>query len=412
MPGMPPFLPGGCHGENLRQGMRDAPVSIHNHDTASETDAAPAACLALRPDGPSFICTGAWDVLHLGESEMRLRDALAASGVVETIDITGIARLDTTGALVLQHAAALCAKRGGKGAIVTDNERHRQLLDRVRIPAKIQAPEFTEHHYGIQFLNDLGEEVVSQGRTFAHKLNFLGNYLAVLGLSLLRPASIRWTSLLYHMQQAGVAAVPIVALLTFLVGVVVAYMGTEQLSLFGAEIFVINLVEVTTMREMAPLITAIVVAGRSGSAFTAQIGAMTANEEVAAMRTMGLDPMRVLVLPRVLALILMLPALAFLADIMGLLGGGIATCLSVRMSAATFVARLQEVASLNNLAAGLAKTPFFALAIGAVGCFHGFQATGSAESVGRLTTKAVVESIFLVIVLNAAFAVFFTTIGI
>jgi phospholipid/cholesterol/gamma-HCH transport system permease protein len=313
---------------------------------------------------------------------------------------------------VLQHGAADCVARGGKGVILTDNERHRNLLDRVRIPAKIEAPEFEAHHYGIQFLNDLGADVVSEGRSFVHKLNFLGNYLAVLALSLARPASIRWTSLFYHMQQTGVAAVPIVALLTFLIGVVVAYMGAEQMLRFGAEIFVVNLIEVTTMREMGVLITAIVVAGRSGSAFTAQIGAMMANEEVAAMRTMGLDPMRVLVLPRVLALMLMLPALVFLADIMGLLGGGLATCFSVRMSAATFVARLQEVASVKNFLVGLVKSPFFALVIGVTGCFQGFQATGSAESVGRLTTKAVVESIFLVIVLNAAFAVFFTTIRI
>ncbi|MDL2280011.1 ABC transporter permease, partial [Desulfovibrio sp. OttesenSCG-928-G11] len=209
----------------------------------------------------------------------------------------------------------------------------------------------------------------------------------------------------------GLRAVPIVALLTFLIGLVVAYMGAQQLTMFGAQIFAVNLLEVTVMREMAVLITSIVVAGRSSSSFTAQIGAMVANEEVDALRALGLDPGAMLVVPRVMALILSLPLLVFLADIMALLGGWAALLMVMDMDLVTFITQLEKVARDNNFLAGMIKTPFFAIAIGLVGCFHGFRATGSAESVGFLTTVSVVQSIFIVILLDALFAIFFMNIG-
>ena len=189
-------------------------------------------------------------------------------------------------------------------------------------------------------------------------------------------------------------------------------MGAAQFAKFGAQVFVINMLEISTLREMGVLLTALVVAGRSGSSFTAQIGSMMANEEVAAMRSMGLDPMEVLVVPRVLALVIMLPVLAFIADIMGILGGGVAAWGTLDIEPAAFTARFREIVQLRNFIVGIVKAPFFAFSIALIGCFQGFRVTGSAESVGRLTTQSVVESIFMVIVLNAIFAILFTTLGV
>jgi phospholipid/cholesterol/gamma-HCH transport system permease protein len=223
---------------------------------------------------------------------------------------------------------------------------------------------------------------------------------------------MRWISLVFHMEQTGVRAVPIVSLLNFLIGMVVAYMGMEQLAKFGARIFAVRLLEVTVLREMAVLITSIVVAGRSSSSFTAQIGAMIANEEIAAIRSMGLDPTLLLVVPRVLALMLCLPMLVFVADIAALAGGAAAFWFVADMSPFAFIGELYATVNVNNFLVGIAKTPFFAMAIGLVGCFQGFRATSSAESVGFLTTVSVVQAIFLVILLNAVFAIFFAAMGI
>jgi phospholipid/cholesterol/gamma-HCH transport system permease protein len=213
------------------------------------------------------------------------------------------------------------------------------------------------------------------------------------------------------MEQVGLNAMPIVALISFLIGVVLAYMGALQLTRFGASVFVVDLLEVAVLRELGILLTAILVAGRSGSAFTAQIGSMKIREEVDAMRTMGLDPVEVLVVPRILALLITLPMLGFIADLAGLLGGGLMTWTVLGIGPATFLERLRDTVDMRHFAAGLIKAPFFALAIGLIGCLLGFRVSGSSESVGRLTTQAVVEAIFTVIVLDAGFAVFFSAIG-
>ncbi len=254
--------------------------------------------------------------------------------------------------------------------------------------------------------------MTTQGREAVNLLNFLGQMLCGLGKSIIQPRRIRWTSLVSHMEQVGVKAVPIVALLAFLIGLVIVYMGAAQLARFGAQVFAVNLLEIATMRELGPLLTAIVVAGRSGSSFTAQIGAMKSNEEISAMRVMGMDPMDMLVLPRVLGLIIMLPLLIIIADFTGLVGGAIAASMTMDLDFPAFLTRLQASANINNFIVGVIKAPFFATAIALVGCYHGYQVTGSAESVGRLTTVSVVQSIFLVIVIDAVFAIFYSAIGV
>jgi phospholipid/cholesterol/gamma-HCH transport system permease protein len=241
---------------------------------------------------------------------------------------------------------------------------------------------------------------------------FLGLTTATLGRSLVQPRRIRKTALISHMEQTGLDAMPIVALISFLVGAVLAYQGAEQLRRFGAEIFVINLIGISVLREIAILLTAIIVAGRSGSAFTAAIGSMKVREEIDAMRTLGLDPMELLVMPRLLALMITLPILVFLADMMGLAGGMMMAWVALDISPGQFLERLGGAIPLWSFWVGMIKAPVFAFLIAMVGCYEGFQVEGSAESVGKLTTLAVVEAIFLVIVVDAIFSILFAYMGV
>ena len=221
------------------------------------------------------------------------------------------------------------------------------------------------------------------------------------------PRRLRVTSLVYHLEKAGLNAVPIVGLIAFLIGVVLAYQGSAQLQLFGAEIFTVNLVAVAVLREMGIMLTAVVVAGRSGSAFTAHIGSMKANQEVDALLVLGLDPIEILVLPRVLALVIAMPLLAFLADIMGLLGGAVMAWAALGISPGVFIERLNSAVGLWTFWVGIIKAPVFGFLIALVSCNEGLRVVGGAESVGLRTTRAVVISIFLVIVVDALFSIFF-----
>ncbi|MCC8194072.1 MAG: ABC transporter permease [Deltaproteobacteria bacterium] len=359
-------------------------------------------------DGAALVVKGEWSALTVGGVEKRLRRELAGHPPLRAVDLEGVTKLDTTGALLLQEALG-----AEKNDFITDNPQYKRLLElAVESPGPKLPDENEKPALGVRFLHDLGKTITEEYRLAIQMVGFLGEYIVTCLRLVRRPKALPFTSLVYHMQQVGVSAVPIVSLLAFLIGLVIAYMGAQQLAMFGAEIFTIKLVEITTLRELGVLLTSIVVAGRSGSSFTAQIGAMVANEEVAAMRTMGLSPMTRLAFPRITALVLMLPALVFLADIMSILGGGVAAMTIMDMAPASYAARMQADINLGNFAVGMVKTPFFAVIIGVIGCFQGFQVTGSAESVGRLTTHSVVEAIFMVIVCDAMFALFFTGIGV
>ena len=356
--------------------------------------------------------SGLWTTHTLYQVEGDFRAALYDVSGPVTIDLSALAGLDTAGALLLNQSKAILEKSGRSAVFTGLDERSGRLLETAHLPEPEAAPDGPKHSLFVRFVADTGKRVLDELYMGGQLLGFLGYYLTVLGRTLLNPTRLRVTSLIFHMEQTGLRAVPIVALLTFLIGMVVAYMGSEELAKFGAQVFAVNLLEVTIMREMGVLITAIVVAGRSSSSFTAQIGAMMANEEVAAMRSMGLDPMDLLVVPRVLALMLTLPMLVFLADLSALLGGAVAIWYSMDLSFGAFLTQFHNVAQLKNFMVGMVKTPVFALIIGVVGCFQGFRATASAASVGFLTTVAVVEAIFIVILTDAMFAIFFTTIGI
>ncbi len=222
------------------------------------------------------------------------------------------------------------------------------------------------------------------------------------------PGRLRLRATISQMEQTGLDAMPIVGLLSFLIGIVMAFQGADQLRRFGAEIYTVNLLGITILRELGVLLAAIIIAGRSGSAFTAQIGTMQVNQEIDAMRTLGLDPVEVLVLPRVFGLMLTLPLLVFYADALGLLGGCLMTWATLGITLPAFLDQLRGAITSWTLWVGVIKAPFFAAIIAMVGCYEGFNVSGSAESVGRLTTQSVVESIFLVIVADAAFSVLFS----
>jgi phospholipid/cholesterol/gamma-HCH transport system permease protein len=264
----------------------------------------------------------------------------------------------------------------------------------------------------IDWLIDLGTATEAVGAEALDLLAFFGELVETLARIAVRPSRLRWIAVVSHLERTGLNALPIVGMMSFLVGVVVAFQGADQFIRLGVPQFTITMVGISVLREMGVLLTAIMVAGRSGSAFTAEIGTMQVTEEVDALRVTGLDPMEVLVVPRVLALVIALPLLAFFADIMGLLGGGIMCVVKIDISFGQYWRQLNTVVSLNTFLVGMVKAPVFALLISLVGCFEGLRVSGSAESVGRLTTRAVVEGIFLVIIFDALFSILFSYLGV
>ncbi|MDA5557559.1 ABC transporter permease [Shimia sp. MMG029] len=262
------------------------------------------------------------------------------------------------------------------------------------------------------WLEQWGKNLVGGWQSALSLISFLGETLVALTRELARPHKLRWASLVTHMQDTGFNAVPIIGLMGFLIGVVLAFQGATQLQRFGAEVFVVELISISVLRELGILLTAIIVAGRSGSAFTASVGSMKVQQEIDAMQTLGLDPIRVLVVPRVLALLIMLPLLGFVANLFGLLGGGLMSWINLGVSPGMFVTRLYENTDVTHLLVGMVKAPFFALVIGVVACWQAFQVKSSSTSVGQRTTSSVVQGIFLVIALDALFSIFFAGLGI
>ena len=371
----------------------------------------PQAVLNNAGRGASLRLSGEWTVLYIAEVARQLQNMNLPAGGQVDIDADAISLLDTAGARLIVELETRIKAKGGVAATAMNQPTHQDLLRRMREVAQ-DLPEAPKGSKFIFLLNHIGEVLFEQGREALQLLSFSGHMLTCLANSIIRPARIRLTSLISHMEDTGVNAVPIVSLLAFLIGLVIVYMGSAQLAKFGAQVFAVNLLEIATLRELGPILTAIVVAGRSGSAFTAQIGAMKSNEEISAMRVMGLEPMEMLVIPRVLGLMIMLPILIIVADLAGIVGGAIASYVTMDLDFAAFATRMQETANINNFYVGLIKAPFFAAAIALVGCFHGYQVTGSAESVGRLTTTSVVKSIFMVIIIDAVFAIFFSAINV
>lgn len=329
------------------------------------------------------------------------------------LNIARLTQMDTAGAWLLVDLSRRISAAGGRDvAIKGASEAQAQLIETVRSnlpPEEIAGA-------GKLTLGDrmevFGKTVQRAAHTTVELVSFLGQVMATMGGILVRPRRLRLTSMVHHCQEVGLNAVPIVALMAFLIGVVLAFQGSAQLRQFGAEVFVVDLIAISILRELGILLTAIIVAGRSGSAFTAAIGSMKMREEIDAMRTLGLDPVSILVMPRVLALMLMLPALGFIANISGLVGGAMMSWIELGVSPAVFQSRLVSNTDVWHFAVGMIKAPFFALIIGIIGCYEGMMVGGNAESLGRLTSTSVVLSIFMVIVMDALFSIFFAVVGV
>ncbi|WBU63516.1 ABC transporter permease [Paracoccus aerodenitrificans] len=320
------------------------------------------------------------------------------------IDLSEVTQLDTAGAWYLARA------RQAGTALQGLSEGRSELIGMVsgslgETEANQPAPPRWR-----EFLDRTGRRVVGSLSFVKELAEYLGRFLSALFRCVLHPSEFRFTSLIHHCQETGLRAVPIVFTISFLIGVVLAFQGAAQLRQFGAEVFVVDLIAISILRELGILLTAIVVAGRTASALTASIGSMKMREEIDAMRTLGMDPNMVLILPRVLALVLTLPILGLLSDVAGLLGGAVMSWVSLGISPAMFLAQLKET-NVDHAIVGLSKAPVFAIIIGVIGCHAGMKVGKDAESLGRMTSTAVVNAIFAVIISDALFSVFFSEIG-
>jgi phospholipid/cholesterol/gamma-HCH transport system permease protein len=337
-----------------------------------------------------------------------LRDRLAAvpSGTPLVIDLSEATRIDTAIAweIVTSRSTRDAEVTGASGTVAT-------ILDTVAEGMPRPEDEPPAPRGPRAWLARIGEQVATTGAAFAEFTGVLGLFVSRLGRAVVRPREFRFTALVHHCEAVGVQAVPIVALMAFLIGIVLAFQGSAQLRQFGAEVFVVDLIAISILRELGILLTAIIVAGRTASAYTAAIGSMKMREEIDAMRTLGIDPGMALVLPRVLALVLMLPILGLIANVSGLFGGALLSWIELGISPAMFTTRLVEGTDISHVFVGLVKAPVFAVLIGVIGCQAGLAVGTTAESLGQKTSAAVVAAIFAVILADALFSIFFQEIG-
>ncbi len=359
--------------------------------------------------------SGSWTADRL-EAAVAALDILSRRLEGERIvwDFSGVVRMDTAGLMLyLHHKARLAAHGCRQEAVGRSREQIRleALLQRYRPEVgEVSAP--TLGHRLLAPVAALGRATLAAARGAQEFLAFLGEHGTVLLHTFLHPGTLRLDAVARNIQDAGIRALPIITLTSFLIGVVIAYQGAVQLQKFGANLFIVDMIGISVTRELAPLITAIVVAGRTGSAYTAQLGVMKITEEIDAMRVMGFDPHRFLVLPRILALMIALPLMIFFADLVGILGGMVVAHLHLDLSWSEFIHRLQNVLEVKHFWIGIVKGPFFAWLIAVVGCFRGLQVSRNTESIGYYTTVSVVNAIFLVIACDALFSVIFTELGI
>jgi phospholipid/cholesterol/gamma-HCH transport system permease protein len=385
--------------------------------------AVPQATIS-QPGPQALVLSGSWTAramgsiagqlaaLQMGGEATLARNKYAAEGGPITADGTQIDALDTAGAWVLQ---TLLLRLQGQGPAVTLNGFRPQFEHLLAVVAGHMAEQARQPAAPAQphqnLLERLGRNTHDTWQKTAALLAFIGEAAATFATSALHPSKFRVRPILFNVRTAGFDALPIVGLLSFLMGIVVAYQAADQLRQFGANIFVVDLVGLSVLREFAPLMTAIIIAGRSGSAYAAQIGTMTVTEEIDAMRTIGIEPMELLVLPKIIALMLALPLLTVFADILGLFGGMLMARAQLGVTYTEFLDRLVRAVDVTDYLIGVGKAPVFAAIITIVGCFQGFRTKGGADSVGRQTTRSVVQSIFLVIVADALFSIVFSALN-
>jgi phospholipid/cholesterol/gamma-HCH transport system permease protein len=361
-------------------------------------------------DRVTAVLAGPWTAEHA-----RMVEALAGEIAAEAdrrhviVDLSRVQRLDTLGAWVLDRTRHELGESGLAADFVNASQEQHILLDEVAYRGFQGAPK-VQHSRFVDFLVDVGQTVSEAGRDTVRGVAFLGELISAFVRIIVHPSRFRGTAVVNQLEQIAYRGVPIIVLISFLVGCIIAQQGIFQLVRFGATPFVVDLIGILVLRELGVLLTSIMVAGRSGSAFTAEIGSMKMREEIDALRVMGLDPIEVLIAPRILSLVIGLPLLTFIASIAALLGGGVTAWVYGDISPDVFLARLREAVGLNTFLVGLIKAPFMALIIGIIATLEGLAVAGSAESLGRHVTSSVVKAIFMVIVLDGLFAMFFAAI--
>ena len=355
----------------------------------------------IRYEADRGLCAGPWTLAGLETSTPSLTTPPTP---IRVLDGSNITALDTTGALYLLDLATHRGQSDSPIEWIGFHPQHQELLDlvRERQAAAGSPPDLSTQPHGLE---RLGRAVVHQVVRGLDFVAFIGETALALARLLVRPSRFRFKTWIGNIEDAGVHALPIIGLLSFLLGVVIAYQGGQLLQTYGANIFIVEMVSLTMLRELAPLIAAIIVAGRTGSAYTAQIGTMQVTEEVDALRTIGIPPVDLLVIPKVLALMVALPLLTVFADALSVFGGMVMAKLMLAVSFSDFLDRFPQVVTPFSFLMGVAKAPVFAAIIALVGCYQGFQVRGSADSVGRQTTVSVVQAIFLVIVADAIFSI-------
>tara|TARA_A100000171_G_C2138605_1_gene152570 strand:+ start:2160 stop:3344 length:1185 start_codon:yes stop_codon:yes gene_type:complete len=394
--------------------LRDNDETIFEKRLAHERSVVPTIRVHKKKSETSLSLEGEWVTATLKEAAKLLEQTLATLPLEEklTVETSSLTALDTSGAYLIEDLFRKLTSTGIQLDVAPFSSSHQTLFKEVQKHLPGCKEKVTPPPVWLLFLNRLGEKTCDMQREALFLLSFLGEVILNLGAHIRRPGLLRKVSLLSHIQKVGFQALPIIGLIAFLIGIVLVYQGAQQLKRFGAEIFTIDLLAVSVLREIGVLLTAIVVAGRSGSAFTAQIGTMSLNQETDAMRVMGLDPIRYLVIPRLLALLIALPLLVFFANIVALIGGAFMGSALIGVDFDQFFQHLNLTIKPWTFWTGMIKAPVFAFVIALVGCFEGLRVTGGADSVGRHTTSAVVKSIFLVIVLDAAFSILYSVIGI
>lgn len=360
----------------------------------------------------ALCATGTWTASFAPVLERMVADAEKLSGSPQSIfiDVSEVAKLDTFGAWLIERLRRSLTQGAVEAQIAGLSANYSSLVDEVRrVRATPVVDKSTITITGM--LEQIGRTVAGIGGTVAGLVDMLGAVLAAGGRVLIHPGSLRLTSTVHHLEQVCWRAVPIIVLITFLIGCIIAQQGIFHFRRFGADIFVVDMLGVLVLREIGVLLVAIMVAGRSGSAYTAELGSMKMREEIDALRTMGFDPIEVLVLPRMLALVLALPILAFLGAMAALYGGGLVAWLYGGVDPEAFLLRLRDAISIDHFIVGIVKAPVMAAVIGIVACVEGLAVQGSAESLGQHTTASVVKGIFFVIVMDGVFAIFFASIG-
>jgi len=360
--------------------------------------------------------TGSWTVhqaTKLDSALKRLQVPIPPTpDFTGEMDVSNIAELDTAGAWLLQSTAERWRDSGLATRFSGTTKGFAILIEEVERRSQAEKPQTAGEGGVSRLFADVARTMAGVWQDARQMTGFLGAVTDTFGRIIKHPSRFRMLSFIHHVDHAGLRAVAIISLICLLIGAVVMQQAAVQLQAFGAEIFSVNMLGILALREVGVLLTAIMVAGRSASAFTAEIGSMKMREEIDAMRTLGIDPMETLVAPRILALIVALPLLTFIGDIMCLIGGGLMAIAYLGLDIATYVDVLHSVVDFRHFMAGMVKAPFAALIIGLVGCLEGLKVEGSADSLGFHVTSAVVKAIFLVIVFDAIFAMFLSAIGI